>query len=320
MGTYTCEVCGDKFIFQQDVEKHLQVRHEPGKSRPTKNNNSRTWLCLCNMCSAKFPSEEDVRMHMELVHQDEEPPRTGPVYDVDDIADEEDDLVLKLKKLKEAVVPLKVKIRQGNAWPELREKLNKETADSLRTRSNNIKAGFVGVLEEIKQFALWNNKLKTVEGMYGSGVYNFFKFFKWSMGLNLMMMLLTMLIVIPESFNDDEEPVCPVFSLQGSSFPTNISDECCSELYLEKQKLEEIHVSMNIDFFEDVGNILLDMVFGDGYCAVQVDMKVCVIIVVVAGWSTPTCTTGSTVTTQPGTPTRRQSPTSSSCSAASPSV
>ena len=64
-------------------------------------------------------------MHIELVHQDEESPRTEPVYDVDEIGNEEDDLVLKLKKLKEAVVPLKVKIRQGNAWPELREKLNK---------------------------------------------------------------------------------------------------------------------------------------------------------------------------------------------------
>ena len=126
-------------------------------------------------------------MHIELVHQDEDSPRSGLVYDVD----EEDDLVLKLKKLREAVVPLTVKIRQGNAWPELREKLNKETAESLRTKSNNVKAGFVAVLENIKQFALWNNKLKTVEGMYGSGVYNFFKFFKWSMGLNLMMMLLT---------------------------------------------------------------------------------------------------------------------------------
>ena len=266
MGTYTCEVCGATFIYQQDVEKHLQLQHDPHHNHPTKNQNSRTWLCICNMCSAKFPSEEDVRMHIELVHQDEEAPRNGPVYDVDDIADGEDDLVLKLKKLKEAVIPLKVKIHHGNAWPELREKINKEAADSLRTKTNNIKAGFAGVMEEIKQFALWNNKLKTVEGMYGSGVYNFFKFFKWSMGLNLMMMLLTMLIVIPESFNDDEEPVCQAanFSLQENTFPTNLSDECCSELYLGK--LEEIHVSMNIDFFEDVGNILIDMVFGDGYC------------------------------------------------------
>ena len=64
------------------------------------------------------------------------------------------------------------------------------------------------------------------------------------------------------------------FSLQENFFPTNLSDECCSELYLEKQQLEEIHVSMNIDFFEDVGNVLLDMVFGDGYCILEVEMKV----------------------------------------------
>ena len=241
MGIYNCEVCGDKFSYQQDVEKHLQLQHDP-----------------------------ELRMHTELVHQDENPPLAGHQYDVD----EEEDLVSKLKKLKEAVVPLKVKIREGNAWPELREKLNKETAESLRTKSSDIKAGFVEVLENIKQFALWNNKLKTVEGMYGSGVYNFFKFFKWSMGLNLMMMLLTMLIVIPESFNDDEAPVCqdPNFSLDLNVFPTNLSDECCSQIYIEKRALEKIHVSTNIDFFEDVGNILLDMVFGDGYCTVKVNI------------------------------------------------
>ena len=241
MGIYNCEVCDDTFLYQQDVEKHLQLQHDP-----------------------------ELRMHTELVHQDENPPLAGHQYDVD----EEEDLVSKLKKLKEAVVPLKVKIREGNAWPELREKLNKETAESLRTKSSDIKAGFVEVLENIKHFALWNNKLKTVEGMYGSGVYNFFKFFKWSMGLNLMMMLLTMLIVIPESFNDDEAPVCqdPNFSLDANIFPTNLSDECCSQLYLEKRALEKIHVSTNIDFFEDVGNILLDMVFGDGYCTVKVNI------------------------------------------------
>ena len=267
MGTYNCEVCGDTFSYQQDVEKHLQLQHDP---EPSHQNSTQTWLCQCNKCPAKFPSEEDVRMHIELVHQDEDSPRSGLVYDVD----EEDDLVLKLKKLREAVVPLTVKIRQGNAWPELREKLNKETAESLRTKSNNVKAGFVAVLENIKQFALWNNKLKTVEGMYGSGVYNFFKFFKWSMGLNLMMMLLTMLIVIPESFNADENPVCQAanFSLDINFYPTNLSDECCSQFYLEKQALEKIHVSNNIHFFEDVGNILIDLVFGDGYCTVKVDM------------------------------------------------
>merc|ERR1712218_152316 len=103
--------------------------------------------------------------------------------------------------------------------------------------------------------------------MYGSGVYNFFKFFKWSMGLNLMMMLLTMLIVIPESFNADENPVCQAanFSLDINFYPTNLSDECCSQFYLEKQALEKIHVSNNIHFFEDVGNILIDLVFGDGW-------------------------------------------------------
>ena len=97
MGIYNCEVCDDTFLYQQDVEKHLQLQHDP-----------------------------ELRMHTELVHQDENPPLAGHQYDVD----EEEDLVSKLKKLKEAVVPLKVKIREGNAWPELREKL-KESVNIL---------------------------------------------------------------------------------------------------------------------------------------------------------------------------------------------
>ena len=114
-------------------------------------------------------------MHSELVHhsQDtmarqgatfsrEEDEELGDQLDMD-LPDEEDDFVFELKKLKEGVFPLKLKIRQGNAWPQLREKISKETAVTFKTESNNIKAQLSGVLEGIKHLALWNNKLKTVE-------------------------------------------------------------------------------------------------------------------------------------------------------------
>ena len=100
-------------------------------------------------------SEEENILQRELESQ--------LLYDVEE--EEEDDYVFKLKKLKEGVFPLRFKIRQGNAWPELRNRINKDAAESLISESNNIKARFVGILEEVKHFALWNNKLKTVEVM-----------------------------------------------------------------------------------------------------------------------------------------------------------
>ena len=55
-------------------------------------------------------------------------------------------------------------------------------------------------------FALWQNNLKKIEGRFGSGVFNFFKFMKWAMGLNLFMTVLTVLLIsVPEHFNDEAE-------------------------------------------------------------------------------------------------------------------
>ena len=104
--------------------------------------------------------------------------------------------------------------------------------------------------------------------MYGSGVYNFFKFFKWSLGLNLMMMLLTlMLITVPEHINEEENPVCQAnLSLEESLFPTEFADDCCAQKYLRSQNenREQLNVANNINFFEDVGIILMNLFLGDG--------------------------------------------------------
>ena len=104
--------------------------------------------------------------------------------------------------------------------------------------------------------------------MYGSGVYNFFKFFKWSLGLNLTLMVLTlMLVTVPEHLNDEETPVCMAnVSLEENFFPAALADDSCSEMYLHTQdwKKEQLDVAKNINFFEDVGIILMKLVLGDG--------------------------------------------------------
>ena len=158
MGTYSCNVCGNSFRFQQDVEKHLSLNHQDhieveNRVRMTSQGPSQQERNQGPGPSHQESDESDI-LQREIESQ--------LLFDVDE-PDEEDDFVFKLKKLKEGVFPLRFKIRQGNAWPELRKKINKDAAESLMTESNHLKARLGGILEEIKHFALWNNMLKTVE-------------------------------------------------------------------------------------------------------------------------------------------------------------
>ena len=63
------------------------------------------------------------------------------------------------------MVPLKVNIRQGNVWPELREKLNKETLEPIINdliKSNE--TNFKGVGQPLR-IVLTGSK-------YGPGIYD----------------------------------------------------------------------------------------------------------------------------------------------------
>ena len=126
--------------------------------------------------------------------------------------------------------------------------------------------------EMINKFALWNSKLKKVEGQFGSGVYNFFNFLKWSMGLNLLMTVLTlMLICVPEHYNDDIIPDCntTVYKINNTMFPEDYVDDCCTNLYDKNQQFKreplDVTFSSFSSFMSDIGNILLSLFQGDGY-------------------------------------------------------
>ena len=124
--------------------------------------------------------------------------------------------------------------------------------------------------EFINRFALWNTKLKKVEGVFGSSVYNYFKFLKWAMGLNLFMTVLTvMLISVPEHYNDEEVAMCNVTDYQNMTmFPPESLDQCCTSLYILNQewKRDPLDVSFTSfsAFAEDVGYVLLNLFQGDG--------------------------------------------------------
>ena len=180
----------------------------------------------------------------------------------------------KLKQLREAPIPLRQKLH-GTTWKNLRDELETDLdvgdllANSTRGFWTSVQSVYRGFKDFINRFALWNSKLKKVEGRFGSGVYNFFNFLKWAMGLNLAMSLLTVLLVmVPEHFSEEEVPECPGFPSHENMtmFPSQDVDLCCSTLYTENQDLKRdpLRIGLNSDFFKDIGNILLNLLYGDG--------------------------------------------------------
>ena len=197
-----------------------------------------------------------------------------------------DELINDLKYLREAAIPLKDKVRTKKQpgqkmkyWIELSEEV--KHLSGFQTQKENwrtMEASIKNMRSLIRQFALWNSLLKTVEGKFGGGVFNFFKFLKWSMGLNLALSFLAIsFIVIPEHFNNDEKSICDHSYVDHSIDVKNNSlwyEEknsiiCCSEAYDNQTfiKKEPLHVRTNnaSAFFSDVAKVLLNTAQGDGY-------------------------------------------------------
>ena len=179
--------------------------------------------------------------------------------------------LLKVKKLKDAILPLSEKRRR---WPELRDLLDyHDNSDWLLSGGRKFQGRFSkhweGLTSLVERFALCNDLLKKVEGQFGSGVYNFFKFFKWALGLNLVLTLLTVLLIaVPEHFINHPEPLCDISNFTNNQlFLKEEAETCCSVLYNKNQewKKDQLHFASNIDFFKDFGIFLLHLVQGDGW-------------------------------------------------------
>ena len=238
MLTYQCRKCGKYFNFQQDLSTHMSRAHRECQE------NIKHSESLERGFNPGLQSESE---------EDEE--KTGRL--------------LKVKKLKDAILPLREKRRR---WPELREILDSDNSDWLLGSGRRFRGRFSqhweGLTSLVERFALCNDLLKKVEGQFGSGVYNFFKFFKWSLGLNLVLTLLTVLLVtVPEHFLSHPEPLCDISNFTNKQlFPVEEAGNCCSVLYNKNQqwKKDQLNFASNIDFFKDLGIFLLHLVQGDG--------------------------------------------------------
>ena len=182
----------------------------------------------------------------------------------------------RMKQFRESPIPLWQKMR-SEEWKDIKTDIQDEIdatdrfTNSTKGLWESISGTYNSTKEFISKFALWNSQLKMVEGTYGSGVYNFFKFLKWAMGLNLLMTLLTvMLVSVPEHFNDEIEPSCNVSNWQNLTlFPELDADTCCSAIYNKNQevKREPLSVSFEsfVEFITDIGYILINLLYGDGW-------------------------------------------------------
>ena len=245
MLTYQCGKCGKYFHFQQDLSTHLSRAHSE-------------W------------EENKSTVHHRASHHSEVLERGySPGLESEKEEEEEAGRQLKVKRLKDAILPLREKRLR---WPELREFLDSDNSDWLlgsgRRCGGRFSQHWESLTSVVERFALCNDLLKKVEGQFGSGVYNFFKFFKWSLGLNLVLTLLTVLLVtVPEHFLSHPQPLCQISNFTNKQlFPVEEAGSCCSVLYNKNQewKKDQLHFASNIDFFKDLGIFLLHLVQGDG--------------------------------------------------------
>ena len=182
----------------------------------------------------------------------------------------------RMKQFKEKPIPLWQKMR-SEEWKDIKTDIQDEIdatdriTNSTRGLWESISGTYNSTKDFISKFALWNSQLKMVEGTFGSGVYNFFKFLKWAMGLNLLMTLLTVLLIsVPEHFNDEFEPICNVSDWKNHTlFPVLDADNCCSAIYNQNQEMkrEPLTVSFDgfVEFSTDIGYILINLLYGDGW-------------------------------------------------------
>merc|ERR1719342_1926454 len=242
---YKCPYCSAIFEFQQDLQHHIRERH-PTKSYTSLVGGEESGNSSRRIDNWRQDSNEriDVRDHDERQH-DRSHRIQVQEYDGDSSSfseseyEDEDELSTsqKLESFKAKAVPLSRK-RRDREWNYLQNEMsgNLDSGEFVKNTKGyfaKIKRTSTDAVDFINRFALWENNLRKIEGRFGSGVYNFFKFMKWAMGLNLFMTVLTVLLIsVPEHFNDEKPPECNVtdFNNMTMFLPEDV-DGCCSAIY-----------------------------------------------------------------------------------------
>ena len=279
-GLASCNQCNAKFLSEHDVENHIASSHGEAVV----------------VATTRFGRDTQDRMDEDIeaiFANDGSDNSSDGSDDEPDGPSEYQDFLENLQNLREACLPLAQKMRpisqtgtksskKMKRWPELKDDA-KQFSGNFGSKNTSM-SSWRGRTKEAKGwldgFALWGNLLRGVEGKFGSGVFEYFKFLKWSMGLNLSMALLGIaFIVLPQLLlNGREEELhsCglkstpPLEDTRNNSlwYPKDNVTECCSEQYSiqQKQKRDLGWPPGNAtDFFDIVSTVLVSMVMGDGW-------------------------------------------------------
>ena len=289
-GLYSCNYCEGKFPSQPDIETHLQVHHTEKLGNKTMDDERIEVSMVVEVTNVdavrqRIPHSE--RQEIGRKYEEKDPEDVFSLKDEDDEDEEEnneyEEMMYHLRTLREAAVPLNKKITTQKAsgqkmkyWPELSQEVHHLSGTAwFQAQEDNVRrlqGSLKNIRSTISEFALWNSLLKTVEGRFGGGVFNFFKFLKWSMALNLTMFVLMFLIIVPEFWNEKENAHCNSLDRYGNGslwYPKNNATNCCSAAYgdLINMKKEPLSIRTNNakSFFGDLGTVLANLVQGDGY-------------------------------------------------------
>jgi len=290
-GLYSCNYCQGKFPSQTDIERHIVLYHgdKLEDSKPADDDTIQVSMVVeitdTDVIRQRIPHSE--RQAHGSQYEDKDPEDVFSPKEEDDGDEEEsneyEELRYHLTTLREAAIPLNKKIRTQKAegqkmkyWPELSQEVHhlsgaawfQSQEDNLRRLNGSLKS----MRNTVGEFALWNSLLKTVEGRFGGGVFNFFKFLKWSMALNLTMFVLMFLIIVPEFVNKKEKAVCSTEDMWGNGslwYPKDDAKNCCSVAYADLLDIKEEPLAIGTNnaksFFGDLGTVLLNLIQGDGW-------------------------------------------------------
>lgn len=243
-GLSSCALCDSQFPARLDLETHILQLHgeqprDPGQPRDPEQ----------EAAAGRDMEDENEDNEKEVLLQQLKGKTSESLSLIHSF------LMLKLKMcaaLREAAMPLGRKLRGGGGagkvrlWPEIRAAVEGELAAGwLQSPGYSRASSHLNTIKTaIKQVGLASRMLKTVEGKFGSGVYNFFIFLKQSLLLNIFLSFLVLLLFVPEHLNNSHvQSACnlpPGFNISSDFFPENLTSACCPAQYRWGREKHEV--------------------------------------------------------------------------------
>eukprot|EP00095_Tigriopus_kingsejongensis_P004414 maker-scaffold654_size118352-snap-gene-0.10 protein:Tk04414 transcript:maker-scaffold654_size118352-snap-gene-0.10-mRNA-1 annotation:"hypothetical protein BRAFLDRAFT_199751" len=123
---------------------------------------------------------------------------------------------------------------------------------------------------KMTSLGLWDGTLWKIESQYGFAVSSYFKFLKWTMGLNIVSLIFILLLIIVPQLVEHTQTAVPPLALEcqfdhhepGQWVPQANAPECCSRIYLNGTRELTFDTS---DFFGSLWSFIQDLLQGTNW-------------------------------------------------------